>query len=430
MSVSLQALTSLCAVSVSHRSLTKPHYSSIRIRCSSLTGFQEMSTEPPMESRTDDVIEMTPTKKKKKKKRDFVPKQDDPEEEKQQQQEKEEEEEGVSISRIKVPRQKYISVSRAELLDAIVLKMFQSQQDDGDEKEETINDGSATPDTEVVADEEEEAESTGDGINGIGSIEGYKEEEIKIDKAISFIHSLDLRNFLGSSDKSVKKYSDSGSRVAVATRFQCAFMQLLYNAQFEELSARDLMLTSALNTDYLLTLPIYVDWKRASESNAIIFRRGYATERQKGLLIVEKLDYIQSKILHGIFFIISKPLGKLGTWINEALRNASQTEEVQEWTKRIKLWLKELSVFQQLFLNNQHASDDLLGVDQLSDTDLPIWLAAQWAVSRYEGILSPVGPRGRLLRKLLSWSGLIPPTPETPHELDSDSNAPELFKRL
>ena len=60
-------------------------------------------------------------------------------------------------------------------------------------------------------------------------------------------------------------------RVAVATRFQRAFMQLLYDAQFEELSARDLMLTSALNTDYLLTLPVYVDWKRASESNAIIF---------------------------------------------------------------------------------------------------------------------------------------------------------------
>jgi len=49
-------------------------------------------------------------------------------------------------------------------------------------------------------------------------------------------------------------------------------MKLLSNAQFEELSARDLMLTSALNTDYLLTLPIYVDWKRAYESNAIIFR--------------------------------------------------------------------------------------------------------------------------------------------------------------
>lgn len=48
-------------------------------------------------------------------------------------------------------------------------------------------------------------------------------------------------------------------------------------------------------------------------------RRGYATERQKGLLIVEKLDYIQSKLLRGIFFIISKRLGKLGTWINEVI---------------------------------------------------------------------------------------------------------------
>lgn len=61
-------------------------------------------------------------------------------------------------------------------------------------------------------------------------------------------------------------------RVAVSTRFQRSFMQLLNDAQFEELSEGDLMLTSALNTDYLLTLPIYVDWKKASESNAIIFR--------------------------------------------------------------------------------------------------------------------------------------------------------------
>lgn len=61
-------------------------------------------------------------------------------------------------------------------------------------------------------------------------------------------------------------------RLAAATRFQRAFMQLLHNAQFEELSAEDLKLTSALNSDYLLTLPVYVDWKRASESNAIIFR--------------------------------------------------------------------------------------------------------------------------------------------------------------
>ncbi|KAL5570653.1 hypothetical protein UlMin_027228, partial [Ulmus minor] len=58
--------------------------------------------------------------------------------------------------------------------------------------------------------------------------------------------------------------------VSVAMRFQWAFLQLLHNAEFEELSARDLMLTSSLKTDYLLTLPIYVDWKKASESYAII----------------------------------------------------------------------------------------------------------------------------------------------------------------
>jgi len=66
-----------------------------------------------------------------------------------------------------------------------------------------------------------------------------------------------------------------------------------------------------------LTLPVYVDWKKAAESNAIIFRRGYSTESQKGLLLVEKLDYLQSKLLQKIFFSLSKPLGKLGKWINE-----------------------------------------------------------------------------------------------------------------
>lgn len=49
-------------------------------------------------------------------------------------------------------------------------------------------------------------------------------------------------------------------------------MKLLQDAQFEELSVEDLLLTDALNNDYLLTLPIYVDWKKAFESNAIIFR--------------------------------------------------------------------------------------------------------------------------------------------------------------
>lgn len=49
------------------------------------------------------------------------------------------------------------------------------------------------------------------------------------------------------------------------------------------------------------------------------YRRGYATERQKGLLIVAKLDYLQSRLLQRIFFVISKPLGKVGKWISEVI---------------------------------------------------------------------------------------------------------------
>lgn len=37
-------------------------------------------------------------------------------------------------------------------------------------------------------------------------------------------------------------------------------------------------------------------------------RRGYSTESHKGLLLVEKLDYLQSKLLQNIFLSLSKPL--------------------------------------------------------------------------------------------------------------------------
>lgn len=47
------------------------------------------------------------------------------------------------------------------------------------------------------------------------------------------------------------------------------------------------------------------------------FRRGYATERQKGFLFVEKLDYLQSKLLQEIFFNLSKPVKRIGRWLNE-----------------------------------------------------------------------------------------------------------------
>ncbi|KAJ0716213.1 hypothetical protein HanPI659440_Chr13g0510171 [Helianthus annuus] len=214
-------------------------------------------------------------------------------------------------------------------------------------------------------------------------------------------------DFLGTEDMSVD------------TRFQRAFIQLLYNAQFEELSAADLMLTSALNTDYLLTLTVYVNWKKASESKAIIFR-------QKGLLIVEKLDYLQSKLLQALFFGISEPLGR---WFAEVLERTIEGQEdaAEVWMKRIK----EFHVFRKSdMLEQPLSSDDMFSVDQLSDEDLPIWLVAQRAVARYEGILSSAGPRGRLLRNFLTWTGLVPSMPQKIYNIKEDITASEPYLRL
>lgn len=84
-------------------------------------------------------------------------------------------------------------------------------------------------------------------------------------------------------------------------RFQQHFMRLLRSAQFKGLSVNDLKLTAALNSDYLLTLPIDVDWNSAASADALLFRRGYAAERQDGLLFGAKLDYMQSVFLSNIF---------------------------------------------------------------------------------------------------------------------------------
>ncbi|XP_061357190.1 uncharacterized protein LOC133301561 isoform X2 [Gastrolobium bilobum] len=376
----------------------------------------------------------------------------------------EQDDEEVGISKIQVPRQKHIPVSKSQLLDAILSLMFNQDQDDAHHFRlltscldsilhaehktileemrsdyhltnslQTEGEGSVIqnpPDSEkqVVANGMD-SDLVRNDILGVEDGKVYQDVQVQLENPMLSNRGLDLRSLLRSLDMTGKKDYDRGSSVTIATRFQRAFMQLLSDAQFEELSARDLMLTSALNTDYLLTLPIYVDWKREYESNAIIFRRGYATEKQKGLLIVEKLDYLQSKLLRKIFSVISKPLAKLGTWISKLYENAGQKQEVQNWTERLRLWLKELSVFQKSLLYNDHASDEKIDVNQVQNAELPIWLAAQRAVSLYEGILSPVGPRERLLRRLLSWIGLIPPIPETPFEVDNNSNAPEPYLR-
>ncbi|OMO64147.1 hypothetical protein CCACVL1_21993 [Corchorus capsularis] len=386
-------------------------------------GLRAISTEP-LESRNDGVkLTQSDTD-------DLVPRNKNDKQGGEEEDDEEKEEEKPGISSIQVSRQKYIPISKAELLDAIVSRLFDSQDKDAlhfrllsscldsilHAEHKSILEQMRTDYYHPHSEERKrkksavsESELTGDGM----------------EPEAWFNYS--LRNFLNSSAKNGRRYTDD--KVAVSSRFQRAFMQLLNDAQFEELSIRDLMLTNALNTDYLLTLPIYVDWKRASESNAIIFRRGYSTERQKGLLIVEKLDYLQSRLLRGIFSILSKPLGKVGKWITQNLNEASQKEETQDLIRRLKLWLEEVSLFQQSYFNYEQNSENLLGVDKLSDRDLPIWLAAQSAVSRYEGFLSSVGPRGRLLRKLFARIGLIPPTPETPFQLESDNSVSEPYLR-
>ncbi|KAM7476191.1 hypothetical protein LguiB_023434 [Lonicera macranthoides] len=355
---------------------------------------------------------------------------------------------------VEVPRQKYIFISKSELLNAILL-LFDSQPEiDQLLMLSSCLDSILHAEHKIILEEMRidydltHSNANGDGnaanvpspdndassSSSISEMEEFvSDNEIEPNKPLLSATATsvldDFRYLLGSSPKNVKSDTFDESRVAVATRFQRAFVQLLYNAQFEELSAADLMLTSALNTDYLLTLPINVDWKRASESKAIIYRRGFATERQKGLLIAEKLDYLQSKLLQRIFFIISKPLRKVGVWLTEALKRSIEGEDAEAWVTRIKLWLKEMPLVRWSYPYDEQMSDNMLGVDQLSDKDLPIWIAAQRAVSRYEGILSSVGPRGRLIRKLLTWIGFIPPIPENPSDLESEITASESYLR-
>ncbi|CAN1762350.1 hypothetical protein LINPERHAP1_LOCUS8322 [Linum perenne] len=374
-------------------------------------------------------------------------------EEEEEEQKHEEEEDEKGISRIRVPRQKYIPVSKADILDAILLKFFDSQ----DEADQFLNLSSSldsvlnaehknileemrtdysllqSTDSEGMVDQgsppvAEQPTANGEVVNSVLDHNDLG-KETKIKMPLHFNYGLDFKNLLRSSAVNGRTVKCASSRHAVAARFQRAFMQLLDDAQFQELSASDLMLTSALNSDYLLTLPIYVDWKKASESNAIIFRRGYATERDKGLLIGEKVDYIQSRLLQKIFFLVSKPLGKVGKWIKQSIREASETQEAQHWIKKMSPWVEELSSLRSSFIARNQDSDDPQGPNEISENDLPIWLAAQRAVSRYEGFLSPSGPRERLFRRLMTWIGLVSPIPEMSFEHGSESNDSESHLR-
>ncbi|XP_057531563.1 uncharacterized protein LOC130809780 isoform X3 [Amaranthus tricolor] len=305
------------------------------------------------------------------------------------------------ISQIQVSRQKYIPVSKTQLQDALISflrSQHHSSNHDGDDSiishflllsscldsilhaehknilEEMRADYFST---QPVRDEEDldtfRLESKrGDDLaesiefvddRGNGSMKSYEGNTEKLEEnPLSFLNGLDLMQFFGSSMADAKKDDDKSSR------------------------------------------------------------RGYNTEKQKGLLIVEKLDYLQSKVLQKSFDLISKPLLTVGLWIKEAIERTRENEGVQLWIKRTQLWFQEISQFQQLYSPKNRTSDDITKFDQDLDEDLPIWLAAQEAVSRYEGFLSSLGPRSRLLRKFLAWIGVLPPTQEFSCEFDSEDN--------
>jgi hypothetical protein len=93
----------------------------------------------------------------------------------------------------------------------------------------------------------------------------------------------------------------------------------------------------------------------------------------------------------------------------------------------MKVWLKDLSLFKESYLDQ--TSDNFLKDGFLPDSVLPMQLAAQRAVSRYEGLLTPVGPRAKLFRKLLGWIGFISRDYETPSQLANDSSSSEPYLR-
>lgn len=93
---------------------------SLTVAHSSLTGFQVLSTEPTQ----IEAINLKDARKNQKQ-NDVVP---------ENQEEEEEEEHG--ISKIPVTRQKYIPVSKAELLDGIVSTVFQDRNGDEDDAQQ------------------------------------------------------------------------------------------------------------------------------------------------------------------------------------------------------------------------------------------------------------------------------------------------------
>lgn len=111
----------------------------------------------------------------------------------------------------------------------------------------------------------------------------------------------------------------------------------------------------------------------------------------------------------------------------QALKSSREAQKIEKWSEKVKLWLKgQFSLESTLSFGESRYGSQMHNA-QLTDSDLPIWLAAQRAIPLYEGVLSSVGPRGRLIRKLLTRIGLLPPMSEASVILDSDSKHSETY---
>ncbi|URE48717.1 hypothetical protein MUK42_14537, partial [Musa troglodytarum] len=288
------------------------------------------------------------------------------------------------ISGIYVPRQKYISVTKDDLLDAI-LTTFGSKQD----------------------------------------AEEFKRLAMCLDAILHAEHK-------GILEEMRAYYSSTCSKERHAGLSSMKLEEDDYNRQHISSegsgSTGNGKANSSRNDDIDKLLYLSNGWDlrklfgRSPVDSILGSRRGYATERQKGLLIVEKLDYLQSKLLQEIFFNLSKPVKRIGRWLNEALKRYHEVQNIEIWMDKLKIWLREKYSPESALSYCESTSRNHQETDRITDIDLPVWLAAQKAVSRYEGLLSPVGPRGRLIRRMLVWFGIIPSLPEASTDFDDKVN--------
>lgn len=111
------------------------------------------------------------------------------------------------------------------------------------------------------------------------------------------------------------------------------------------------------------------------------------------------------------------------------MKDSHEAQSVQIWMEKVKSWLREKYTLERTLPFGESTSRDQAEIDQIEDSDLPVWLAAQKAVSLYKGLLSPIGPRGRLIRRLLPWIGVISSPPEVSVEFENEVY-PDIYLRL